>query len=260
MKRFSVSAFVVLLVLASATGPVIATQPERGSMPADSMSSMMHDSAGEMMRGAPMSAESQLLGPERPLLSLALRHRTELGLSDDQTTTLQALVGRFGTEAQERLREIEAAERELAGLLREEPVDFAQVESRARAIEKLRADLRLRRIQTLVKGRAVLTPEQRAKLDLLAAERSRSGQRHSMRGVEEMHRFMHSERMPRAMSAMMTMAERMGGGDPMLGMVRMMEMMSMMGSGMGNMMGNEGMMGGGMMGPIRPGSPRQEKE
>jgi Spy/CpxP family protein refolding chaperone len=227
-------------------------------MPADSMSGMMHDPAGEMMRGMPMSAESRPLGPERPLLSLALRHRTELGLSDDQTTTLQALVGRFGKEAQERLREIEAAERDLAGLLQQEPADFAQVESKVRAIEKLRADLRLRRIQTLAEGRAVLTPEQRAKLDLPAAERSRSGQRHSTRGAEEMHRFMRSERMPRAISAMMAMAERMGGGDTMLGMVRMMEMMSMMGGGM---MGDEGTTGRGMTGdPIRPGSPRREKE
>ena len=60
--------------------------------------------------------------------------------------------------------------------------------------------------------------------------------------MEEMERFMNSDRMPQAMTAMMDMARRMGDGDVMLGMVRMMEMMGSMG----------GMMGPGMMGPSTP--------
>lgn len=60
------------------------------------------------------------------------------------------------------------------------------------------------------------------------------------RGMEEMQRFMNSERMPQAMTSMMEMARQMGNGDAMAGMVRMMEMMSMMGQM------------GGMMGPARP--------
>lgn len=71
-----------------------------------------------------------------------------------------------------------------------------------------------------------------------ALGRGCSGRGEGTRGAEEMQRFMSSERMPQAMSAMMAMAERMGGGDTMLGMVRMMEMMSMMG---GDMMGGDGM-------------------
>jgi hypothetical protein len=39
--------------------------------------------------------------------------------------------------------------------------------------------------------------------------------------------------MPQAMTAMMDMARRMGDGDVMLGMVRMMEMMGSMGGMMG---------------------------
>lgn len=62
----------------------------------------------------------------------------------------------------------------------------------------------------------------------------------SGRGMEEMQRFMQSERMPQAMTAMMEMARQKGDGDPMVGMVRMMEMMSMMGQM------------GGMMGPTQP--------
>lgn len=241
MKGISTFALTFVLSLA-ATLPAAAAPAERDGASTGPMSGMMHGPVAEMMRGMPMSAGDRVLGRERPVLSLALRHRAQLGISDDQATTLQAFVDRFGKEAEERLRQIETAERELAGLLKEEPVDLAQVDGKVRAIEKLRADLRLRRIQTIAEGRALLTPEQRTKLDLLAAEGGRSGQGHGTRGAEEMHRFMNSERMPQAMSAMMAMAERMGGGDTMLGMVRMMEMMGGMG----------GMMGGAMRAPEQP--------
>ncbi len=69
------------------------------------------------------------------------------------------------------------------------------------------------------------------------------------RGMEEMVRFCSSERMPQAMNAMMGMARQMGNGDAMAGMVRMMEMMSMMGQ-MGGQMG-------GMMAPAQPQSQPQ---
>jgi len=230
--------------IAMAAGSATAEQAGRGGAPASSMSEMMRGPASEMMHGMPMRTASAALGWERPLLSLALRHRAELGLSADQAKALEALVERFRKEAEQRGREMGGAERELAELLKPEPADLAQVEGRVRAIEKLRADLRIARIRTIAEGRAALTPEQRAKLDALAAGdlQPRRGERHSgateqgspgpgggTRGMEEMHRFMSSERMPQAMTGMMDMAQRMGGGDPMLGMVRMMEMMSMMG-------------------------------
>ncbi len=57
-------------------------------------------------------------------------------------------------------------------------------------------------------------------------------------GGQAMREFMQSDRAPRAMATMMDMAWRMGGGDLMLGMTRMMEMMGAMGGGM---MGGHGM-------------------
>lgn len=57
-------------------------------------------------------------------------------------------------------------------------------------------------------------------------------------GTEEgrtaMQEFMKSDRAPQAMTNMMDMARRMGNGDPMLGMTRMMEMMGSMGGMMGD--------------------------
>lgn len=56
-------------------------------------------------------------------------------------------------------------------------------------------------------------------------------------GKRAMREFMQSDRAPQAMANMMAMARRMGNGDVMLGMTRMMEMMG----GQGGMMGGDGM-------------------
>lgn len=250
MKATAALTLVVIVGITLVSGAARADQAEHpGGTSMESMS--------EMMRGMPMGSGSGALGRERPQLGLALRHRAQLGLSEDQVKTLEGLVDRFARDAKDRLRDIEAAERELVALLKQEPGDLAPVETQVRAIEKLRADLRIARIRTITEGRAALTAEQRTQLDRLvtghrpqrrsgAAERGSAGDGLGSRGVEEMHRFMSSERMPQAMTAMMAMAERMGDGDPMLGMVRMMEMMSMMGGTMGE--------------SVRPEAPREEKQ
>lgn len=210
----------------------------------------------EMMRGMGMGASPDVLGRERPLLSLALRHRTELNLSASQVKTLEELVERFRKDAEGRVAQIETAEQELAGLLRSDPVDMASVEAKVQAIETLRRDLRLARIKTILEGRASLTAEQRTKLDELVAAGPGLHPGPRTRGMEEMEHFMNSDRMPQAMTAMMGMARRMGDGDVMLGMVRMMEMMGSMG-GQDGMMGGQGGMMGGQGGGMMGGQPHQ---
>src|SRR3990172_2258706 len=67
-----------------------------------------------------------------------------------------------------------------------------------------------------------------------------SGEGITAEGHREMESFMHSERMPQAMTAMRERAGGRGGGAPRAGMVGMMEMRSMRGQR------------GGMMGPADP--------
>jgi hypothetical protein len=73
-------------------------------------------------------------------------------------------------------------------------------------------------------------------------------------GAKAMREFMHSPTAPRAMNNMMEMARRMGNGDTMLGMTKMMEMMG----GQGGMMGSSGAMGQGQDGMTgdRSGGPK----
>lgn len=113
---------------------------------------------------------------ERPLISLMLRHRVELGLSQDQVDALERLRADFTREATRRDADLRTAEGDLAAFLRTEPVDLGQVEAKIRQIERVRGDQRIGRLRTIEQGKARLTPEQRAKLQTLLGEpRPRTG-------------------------------------------------------------------------------------
>jgi len=177
---------------------------------------------------------------DRPWITFMLDHREELALSNEQVGRLFTLRDLFAKEARQKSEALEKVERELDQLLGPGPVDLRAVEAKLKGAEAIRTDLRLARIMVIEEGKAVLLPEQRAKFAELAKQAQRSSGVGSQdrpmamtRGVEEMHRFMQSERGAASMAAMMEMARRMGDGDPMLGMVRMMEMMGSMGDMMG---------------------------
>ncbi|HWA38278.1 MAG TPA: periplasmic heavy metal sensor [Burkholderiales bacterium] len=172
-------AFITILASAMAL-PAAAQQRDLPRQPpGDSMHGMMQ---GGMM--GMMGSRGDAAGRERPQLTLALQNRAELGLTEPQGRTLQTLVERFRSSAEQRIRELEAAETELASLLKQDPPAGPEVEARVRRIEKLRADLRLERIRTIAEGRAALAPEQRAKLDQLVAS-SAGGMRGMHRGGME---------------------------------------------------------------------------
>jgi Spy/CpxP family protein refolding chaperone len=134
----------------SAFGTELAQQMQSGR---DGMGGMM----GRMM-GDPA---------ERPLITIMLHHRTELGLSADQASRLETLRGDFAREAIRRGADIRIAELDLATLLEQDPVDLTKVETKVREVAQLRADLRIARLRAVEQGKAVLTPEQRTRLQAM---------------------------------------------------------------------------------------------
>src|SRR5262245_52936601 len=118
-------------------------------------------SMGEMM--------GRMMGDpaERPLISIMLQHRTELGLSADQVSRLETLRSDFTREAIRRGAEIRIAELDLATLLDQEPVDMTKVEAKVREVGQLRADLRIARLRAVEQSKAVLSPEQRTRLQTM---------------------------------------------------------------------------------------------
>lgn len=106
---------------------------------------------------------------ERPLVSLMLHHREELGLTPEQVRRLEDLRTDFARAAIRGDAEIRVAELDLQALLEAAAVDMARVESAVRRVAQLRADLRIARLRTLEAGKAVLTTDQRARLEALLA-------------------------------------------------------------------------------------------
>ncbi|MBI2884022.1 MAG: Spy/CpxP family protein refolding chaperone [Candidatus Methylomirabilis oxyfera] len=123
----------------------------------------------EMMRsmGLVESGFHARKGYERPLISLMLMSKEQLGLTADQERSLRELRANFQKESIKQTAEIDVAELELNGLLEQEKVDVAKVEALAKKIAMLQADLRVDRVKTIEAGKAVLTPEQRGKLERL---------------------------------------------------------------------------------------------
>jgi Spy/CpxP family protein refolding chaperone len=101
---------------------------------------------------------------DRPLITIMLHHRSELGLSPEQVSRLEALRGEFARDAIRRGADIRIAELDLATLLEQEPTDFGKVEAKVRELAQLRADFRIARLRTIEQGKAVLTPDQRTRL------------------------------------------------------------------------------------------------
>ncbi len=215
-----------------------------GGQPGQGMGPGMMMGPGGMMGGGMMGSGAT---NDRPWITVMLDHREELALSNEQVGRLFNLRDRFAKEARTKSEALEKVEGALDQLFGPGPVDLQAVEAKLKEAEAVRTDVRMARIKVIEEGKAVLTPEQRAKLVQLAKEpqwssggTSQGGPMGTTREMEEMHRFMRSERGVASMNAMMEMARQMGNGDTMLGMTRMMEMMGNMGGMMGMPPGQRG--------------------
>ena len=124
---------------------------------------LMDRPLGPMM-GGPVSHRLGGRPHEAPLISLALAHSQELSLSPDQQQKLRDLQTGFAKEAVRKQADIRIAEIDLNAQLEQERWDLAKIEPLVKQIAALKGDLRLARIKTLAAGRALLTPDQLAKL------------------------------------------------------------------------------------------------
>ena len=100
---------------------------------------------------------------ERPVISMILKHRDYLSLSDEQVRKLEQLRDNFQrqsirTEADTRILDLD-----IAALLDNPTVDLPKIEQKIREGEKLRADLRIARVRAVEQAKALLTAEQRKK-------------------------------------------------------------------------------------------------
>jgi Heavy-metal resistance len=169
----TLAALAIASLVAGAAAPALAFHEEAGKTVGDVVDQFrgLATQLGQHLRvpglGTPGWPPAPTAAVERPLISLMLDHKDELALTPDQTTRLETLRQDFTRESIRRDADIRIAEMDLAALLEQPSLDMAKVEGKVRELAKLRADLRIERIRTVEQGRALLTPEQRTKLQAL---------------------------------------------------------------------------------------------
>jgi Spy/CpxP family protein refolding chaperone len=107
---------------------------------------------------------------QQPVISLLLRNREKIGLSDDQVKKLEQLRSDFEKETIRNEADIRVAEIDLNNLLQAPSADMPKIEVKIREIERLRADLRIARIRAIDKGKALLSTDQRKRLQELISD------------------------------------------------------------------------------------------
>ena len=101
----------------------------------------------------------------QPAISQMLSHKDALGLSVDQVRKLEQLRDDFQRQSIRNDADLRIVELDIAGLLEKEPVEMAKLEGKIREAEKLRADIRITRIRAIEQARALLTTDQKKKLE-----------------------------------------------------------------------------------------------
>ncbi len=139
---------------------------------------MMGRMGGHMMRG--MHGRYSR-GGARPMISLALRFRDDLKLTQDQIGKLTGLRDDYIRRSIGERAAIRTMRFDLRKALEAEKVDLAASEKQIRKIAAKRADRRIDRLRTIEKGKAVLTKEQLTTLGGLI-HRSSGWMGHGMMG------------------------------------------------------------------------------
>jgi Spy/CpxP family protein refolding chaperone len=98
------------------------------------------------------------------------RFRKELGLTDEQSTRLEAIFQKMQPNLRERMRALDQAEDQLEQLI--ETGDDATVMQHVGVVEAQRAELNKSRTMMLLRMRRALTADQWAKFTALADERN----------------------------------------------------------------------------------------
>ena len=172
MKSYASSSISLSLLLLSLSGTALAAEDKKPALRDDSSQSL--EELGKDFRGW-LGRWWEYFGgttahEQQPVISLMLRNREKLGLSDDQVKKLEQLRSDFEKETIRNEADIRVAEIDLNNLLQAQSADLAKVEAKIRDIERLRADLRIARIRAIEKGKALLTAEQRKKLQELLSD------------------------------------------------------------------------------------------
>lgn len=112
-----------------------------------------------------------MFGGEAPLITIALRYKTELNLTNDQVVNLERIRTDFQTRSAPIGQQLRTLENELSTVLQQSPANLVLARTKIEQGEKLRSELRYLRIEALENGKSVLSSQQRDQLKALLAAR-----------------------------------------------------------------------------------------
>ena len=168
-KYFS---WLALLFLLAAGGAALGAEPDRSRPPVppewielwERFQRSLQERGGQLWDwfGGRDSREG------RPLISIMLNNRERLGLSEEQVKKLESIRDNFERQSIRNDAESRIVELDIAALLDSETVDLAKAEGKIREAAKLRADLRIARLRAIEQANALLSAEQKKKLQELA--------------------------------------------------------------------------------------------
>jgi Spy/CpxP family protein refolding chaperone len=118
-----------------------------------------------------------MFGHEAPLISIALKHKSELNLTADQVANLETIRANYQSQTAPIQDKLRAGESEIATLMQESPANLIAVKSKIEETEKLRSELRYLRLEALENGKSVLTAQQKDQLKNLLASGHRGFRR-----------------------------------------------------------------------------------
>jgi len=153
MKALFLGSAVLALSAVSLVSAPVAAAPD-GSGPAGKP--FAH---GRRMQGGP--------GGGAPLISIALKHKSDLNLSGDQVNHLEQIRTNYQNQLAPLHQQVQSIDKEIADLMQQTPANLMQVKSKIQEAEKFRSELRYLRLEALENGKSVLSEQQRDQLKTL---------------------------------------------------------------------------------------------
>jgi Spy/CpxP family protein refolding chaperone len=106
-----------------------------------------------------------------PLISIALKHKSELNLTGDQIASLEKIKNHYQSQVTPIQQQVTTIEKDIATLMQQTPANLIQIKAKIQEAEKFRSELRYLRIEALENGRSVLTTQQQDQLKTLVRSR-----------------------------------------------------------------------------------------
>ena len=103
-------------------------------------------------------------GEGAPLISIALRHKTELNLSADQVANLEKIRSNYQAQVVPLVQQVRSIDKEIATLRQQTPANLIQIKTKIQQAEPIRSELRYLRLEALENGKSILSAQQQDQL------------------------------------------------------------------------------------------------